>query len=84
MIRNKLISLFMFIIAFYFLSCASMEKEWKKTKESNTVKDYQIFIQKYPESKYSQSAMMEIDWKKIRESNSIEEVEDYLVDNLLS
>lgn len=78
MIRNKLISLFMFIIAFYFLSCASMEKEWKKTKESNTVKDYQIFIQKYPESKYSQSAMMEIDWKKIRESNSIEEVEEFL------
>jgi len=48
-------------ILFFFVRCNSDESAWNLTQESDSVEKYQEFLNKYPNSKYSEQAKQFID-----------------------
>ena len=63
------------------LSCYSQTEEWNKTLKINTVEEYQKFLDKYPESEYSDEAKHKIillEPVKSEMINSMSEYENFI------
>ena len=62
MVLGKKQGLLMMVVMFLFLicSCASMESQFKKAKEEDTIVAYKNFLWKYPKGEYSEIAKKRI------------------------
>jgi hypothetical protein len=69
----------MLYVAIIFLinSCSQDKKEWKNTLEINSVQAYEEYVDKYPDSKYADSAKNRI-WKNTIAMESINAYEEYI------
>jgi outer membrane protein assembly factor BamD (BamD/ComL family) len=53
----------------------SQEGKWEKTQKKNTIESYQVFLEKYPSSEFTESAkqkLIELEFKKAEETNTID------------
>jgi hypothetical protein len=80
------------IVIFCAFSCSNAEKDFEKAKTANTIKDYEDYIQKHPNSelvKEAKKAIYELtlianklkaenDFKKAKTANNIKDYEDYI------
>lgn len=76
----KIIYLFLLIL-FVVLSCSKVDQEFEKALETNTIQAYKLFIQKYPDSEYSNQAedkMILLTWEKISEQNTIQSYQSFI------
>ena len=90
---NGILRIIISIPALTLMSCATISSDWEEAKKSNTIPEYEQFINKYknnntelrPYTSYVSAARMEInginepsDWLKAKESNSTESYEAYI------
>ena len=64
-------------IIFLINSCSQDKKEWKNSMEKNSVQAYEEYIDKYPDSKYADSAKNRI-WKNTIAMESINAFDEYI------
>ena len=63
------------------LTCFSQEGKWDKAQKKNTIESYQKFLQKYPDSEYSenaQSKIIELEYKVVKNDNTIESYSNFI------
>jgi len=63
------------ILFFALVGCNAAERDWKQTKESNTVPAYTAFIAKYPQSPHATEAkglLDEMDWTAAMKQNTVD------------
>ena len=51
------------------ITCFSQERQWKKTLKANTISYYKWFLNKYPESEFSEEAtqkIIDLEFKKVQ------------------
>ena len=65
----------------FFVGCASQESLYKKAVQDDSIDSYQEFIQKYPDTKYSEEArknLMALEFKNAQKANSVSQYEKFL------
>jgi len=63
------------------IGCASQKKMFNDAKEENSINGYQIFLQKYPEGKFSAEAqdnLISLEYNKAKTINTIDAYGDFL------
>ena len=69
------------IVTIICTGCATMESEFKKACDDNTIAAYQRYLQKYPDSKFETDArnrVEELEWAKTIDEKSVWGYETYL------
>jgi len=79
-IAKKLMPGIIFIAIVF--SCNTVERDWEKTNEKNSIEAFTEFISKHPESDYLGEAKLKIElleWEKISKENSIESYSQFII-----
>jgi len=69
------------VSAILLFGCATEQKLWEKTIDTNTIEAYEAFLSEYPDGEYVDSAKEEIDklsWEIASNKNTIEGYKQYL------
>lgn len=63
------------------ITCFSQKGKWKKAQEINTIESYQKFLDKYPDSEFTEDAkinLIDLEYDKSIKTNTIEAYNDFL------
>ena len=81
---NRLLSLIILVLLIIISSCG-VTKRYEKTKASNSITAYESFIEKYPESKFSEAARKKLNilyedraWKTANYYNTISQFKSFI------
>jgi hypothetical protein len=69
------------IILSITISCSSLENDWYKAKQINTIEAYKDFLEKHKDSPFADSAKINLrtlDYANAKETNSVELLSDYI------
>ena len=73
---------FILLLAVLFTGCASEKKHWENVKQINTTLAYENYLNKYPQSTYSDSArtcLEKLSFKQAQHIDSIPAYKDFLI-----
>src|SRR5260370_1611537 len=65
--------------------CSSQQRDWQKTRETNTAEGYEQFLKKYPSGEFTAQAQARVkelyeerDWQKARDADTPEAYQAFL------
>jgi outer membrane protein assembly factor BamD (BamD/ComL family) len=70
-----------FIFAMMMLSCSSIKRHWNDVKKVDSVAGYELFLEIYPNTKYSKKAQQRLEelfWNKTQQENTIAAYDEFL------
>lgn len=70
------------VLLTFTATCFSQNGKWKKTQKINTIESYQEFIDKYPQSEYSDAAelkLIELEFYKAEEISTVQSYNYFLI-----
>ncbi len=76
-----IILMFVFIALGSAGCLATKQSSWKKAKESNTITAYSAFLEKYPQSEFSDEAKRQIknlDWQRAKRYNTVRSFTEFI------
>jgi len=71
---KKTTFIILILVAYIISGCASVEHDWEKTQNINTIDGYEKFLLKHPDSKFSNEANRQIenlDWEATQKRNTV-------------
>jgi hypothetical protein len=73
--------IFILFIILALTGCAATKKDWDKAQRLNTIRSYQAFLTKHPQSEFTEEAKLNIknlDWQEAKNSNTIESYQKFI------
>ncbi len=75
---NKKLLITVFLCFLVFSSCSSEKKHWGKAEFHNTIKDYEIFLDRHPSGEFADEARLKIEELYFLKANTISEYKYFL------
>jgi hypothetical protein len=81
--KNRIFAMVFIGLIFLVSGCATVNSEWKKTRELDTVSGYESFASRYPKSSYANQARDQIvakKWEGVKALDTIRAYEDFIME----
>lgn len=75
--KTRSVYILIFLIGLIFSSCVSEKKRWSETKLENSIAAYELFLEKYDEGEFSDSASLLLEELYYIEAKSIDSIHVY-------